>query len=474
MKIVARKNVRTRLTLWYVSILAVVLALYVALVFVFQYGLLERQMYHDEVQDVETVEGLLNFDQGGTLKLQQNYYSHPQSHLLIDRLMEVRDLSGAVLYRSETLRGMPLGGPTQAGEGEGTFNQRVAILSDGTHVFMISHVHSMQGKTVLIRLGYSLSALYDRMRQFFILLLLALPVALLAAGFAGLKIAKKALQPLQQMAERAEQITASNLHDRLEIENEHDELGHMARVFNQLLQRLEAAFAQLRRFTADAAHELRTPLSSIRTVGEVALQQSDKTDDYREALGSILEETGRLNQTIEGLLLLAKAEVSQPQSSDTEFFLPELIDEILALLSVLIEERNLTIAEDRSALQGSAVRANRSLMRIAVMNVLHNAVKFSPTGSIIRVSCRTVVSPKHSVELSVQDEGPGLRPDEYQQVFERFFTSSHQATHSGIGTGLGLSIAKLAIERNGGEISFDESILAGALCIIRIPTARAL
>jgi signal transduction histidine kinase len=469
MKILPARNVRTRLTLWYVSVLAIVLALYIALVFAFQYALLERQMYHDEVQDVETVEGLLAFDQAGTLQLQQDYYSHPQSHLLIDRLMEVRDLSGAVLYRSETLNGMSLGGSTLAGEGDGKFNQRIVKLSDGTHVFLISHVHSMQGRTVLIRLGYSLSAFYDRMSQFFILLLIALPVALVVAGFAGFGIAKKALQPLEQMAERAEHITASNLHDRLEIENEHDELGHMARVFNQLLQRLEEAFEQLKRFTADAAHELRTPLSSLRTVGEVALQQSTRTEDYREAIGSILEETDRLNHTIEGLLLLAKTEASFPVQKEQLIFLPELVDEILATLGVLIEERNLSIVEDRKGLKGSSVKADRNLVRVALMNVFHNAVKFSPDDSTLTVTCTIAPGFEDFAEVSIQDEGPGLAIAEHRRVFDRFFTSSRKETAFGSGTGLGLSIAKLAVERSGGQIFFDETVNCGARCVIYLP-----
>jgi heavy metal sensor kinase len=469
MKILAAKNVRTRVTLWYVSILAVVLALYIALVFSFQYALLERQMYHDEVQDVETVEGLLFFGYAGTLQLQQNYYSHPQSHLLIDRLMEVRDLSGTVLYRSGTLNGMSLGGPSFAGEGEGTFNQRVERLSDGTHVFLISHIHSMQGRTLVIRLGYSLSAFYARMWQFLTLLLIALPVALLVAGFAGFKIAKAALQPLEQMAKRAEQITAHNLHDRLEIENEHDELGHMARVFNQLLQRLQEAFEQLKRFTADAAHELRTPLSSLRTVGEVALQQTGGPEEYREAIGSILEETARLNETIEGLLILAKTEASQPGENDTEFFLPELVDEVLTLLGILIEERNLTVVEERSHVENLPLCADRSLVRIALLNVVHNAVKFSPPGSSLRVGFAAGSEPMPFAEVSVQDQGPGLSAGEYERVFERFFTGSREKSAAQGGTGLGLSITKLIIERNGGRVFFDETTRGGARCVIRLP-----
>jgi signal transduction histidine kinase len=170
-------------------------------------------------------------------------------------------------------------------------------------------------------------------------------------------------------------------------------------------------------------------------------------------------------------LLLAKAEISQPGEKESLFFLPELADEVLGLLSVLIEERNVTVVEDRVGLENLPVRADRSVVRIALMNILHNAVKFSPEGSVLRVRCTTERATGLFAKVSVQDEGQGIAPDEYEKVFERFFTSSRDATASGSGTGLGLSIAKLAIERNGGQIFFDTKLLRGACCIILIPLA---
>jgi heavy metal sensor kinase len=451
-----------------VTVLAVLLALYISLVFIFQYAVLTRQIYHDEVQDVETVEGLLFFDQQNVLHLKEDYHSHPRSHLLIDRLMEVRDLSGNVLYRSDPLHGASLGGPSMPQEGDGTFNQRVIKMADGERVFLISHLHGMQGRTVLIRLGYSLSLFRDRMEQFFALLLVALPAGLLLAGFAGYAIAKRALKPMEEMAARAEQITASNLHDRLEIENEHDELGHMARVFNHLLGRLEQAFEQLRRFTANAAHELRTPLASLRAVGEVALQEAISTEEYREAIGSILEETGRLNQTIEGLLLLAKAESTQPGQAKSSFPVPELMREVLNLLGVLIEERNVTIREEYHDHDDLVVHADRSLVRIALINVIHNALKFSPQSSTLKINY--AAEPAYA-QISIHDSGPGISPEDHQLVFERFFTSSSSTTSQNNGSGLGLSIAKLVLERDKGRIAFDTGVRQGARCVIRLPLA---
>ena len=469
-----RQQLRTRLTLWYVLMLGCILAFYVTLVFLFQYATIKRQIFHDEVQDVETVEGLLSFDTEGVLHLQQNYFSHPRSHLLVDRLMEVRDLSGIVLYRSPALRGMSLGSRSSLpSEGDDSFDERVERLSDGTQVFLISHTHPVQGRMVLIRLGYSLAAFRDRMRQFLGVLLIALPATLILAGFAGYLIAKRALRPLEEMAARAETISASNLNHRLDLANPDDELGHMARVLNHLLDRLEQAFHQLQRFTADAAHELRTPLACIRSEGELALRaEGHSGEQYREVIGSILEETSILNQTIEDLLMLAKVEATPSGTSKDTFSLVQLTSEVLGVLEVLTEEHDVVIEQEASDPRLVVVHADRGLMRAAIMNVLHNALKFAPPHSRIYVRYADSTVRSGFAEISFEDEGPGIRPSEREQVFDRFFTSGARETSPMAGSGIGLSIAKLAVERSDGEIFFDPHAAKGARCVIRLPASR--
>jgi signal transduction histidine kinase len=467
-------NIRTRLAVWFVAILTGILTIYIAVVFSFQYFLLERQIFHDEIQDVETVEGLLYFDAAGALHLQDNYHSRPQSHLLEDRLMEVRDQSGVILYRSATLHDMILGGATFPDEGATSYNERSIAIADGTHVLLISHLHPVQNKLVLIRLGYSLEPLHDRMLHFFFLLLLATPIALVAAGFAGYRIARRALRPLDLMAARAEQITAINLHDRVTVENPHDELGHMARVLNHLLDRLQQAFSQLQRFTADAAHELRTPLAAVRALGETSLLETQNAEEYRETIGSMLEETIRLNQTIDGLLLLAKAELGQTDKQQSPFSLPVLAKEIITLLDVLLEERNITVVQEGDTSLFEEIIADRSLVRIAFLNVLHNAIKFTADGSKLLIVYSFEERENNNFQkVCIHDKGPGIPPAERERVFDRFYTSSSTPTANRSGAGLGLSIAKLIVDRSGGRIFFDEPQLAqGASCCIELPILK--
>jgi heavy metal sensor kinase len=462
-------SIRARLTLWYVGVLAVMLLVYAVIVFAFQYATLTNQIFHDEVQDIVTVEGLLYFDGHGILQLRQDYYSRPQSHLLIDRFMEVRDLSGDTLFRSATLNGLSLGGPNQPNEGDASFNEHILRLADGRHVFVISHIHGMDGRVLLIRLGYSLVPLRDRMVQFLVILLIAIPLVLGIAALAGQSIAKRVLLPLDQMATRAASITANNLSDRLILQNPNDELGHMGSVFNRLLERLEQSFQQLQRFTADAAHELRTPLASLRAVGEVALQKEEESESYREALSSILEETSRLNELVDSLLLLARAEVASGANHTDVFAIGEPVHEILNMLSILIEDRHISVVHAGVDDSRTAVKANRGLIRVALLNVLHNALKFSPDPSVLKITYHHQHE-QQSIQMMVEDEGPGIAPGEHERIFERFFRGQEQPKQSISGAGLGLAISRLIIERSGGSIRFDETATdGGARCIIQLP-----
>jgi signal transduction histidine kinase len=185
-----------------------------------------------------------------------------------------------------------------------------------------------------------------------------------------------------------------------------------------------------------------------------------------------LEESIRLNQTIDGLLLLSKAETAQADSQATPFSLVELVHEILSLLEVLIEERHITVTEENQTAVPKPLVADRSLIRVALLNVLHNAIKFSPDQCNLRIAYSVV--DRHGIAfycVSIHDSGPGILPGEYQRVFERFFISGVYQGSTYRGAGLGLSIAKLIIDRAGGRISFDENAAQGANCLIELPAS---
>jgi heavy metal sensor kinase len=329
----------------------------------------------------------------------------------------------------------------------------------------------LEGKSLLIRLAYSTEPLNRRLTGFLGLLLLALPAALVASAFAGYRMAGKVLNPLEQMARQTEQITASRLHARIPAENPDDELGHMARVLNGLLQRLEESFEQLKRFTSDVSHELRTPLASIRSVGEVGLQKDHSPERYRDVIGSMLEEVSRLTHMVDTMLTISRADAGQIKLHKTTFSLMQLLGEVIGLVGVLAEEKKqaLYLAGDDSI----CIHADRTFLRQAIVNLLDNAVKYSPIGSAIRIRLKCLpLDPSNVswVELTIEDEGPGIPKEVAARVFDRFYRVDEARSREAGGSGLGLSIAKWAVDAHGGGIGLKPVTTGGCAFYIRLPS----
>ena len=464
--------IRIRLTLWYIAIFSVLIALYVCAACAIQYWQLNDQLYHAEVQDMETVEGLLYFDASGVLHLDEDYHSHPWSRLLLERFMEVFDPQGNVLFRNEKLNGRSLGGAPLPEEAAVSHFARRFRLPDGTHVLAVSHFHPVQGKRVLIRIAYSTEHLRVRVLEMLAVLMLVLPLALIAAGYAGYRVAGKALTPISAMAALTEQITARQLSRRIPVENPHDEFGRMACVLNDLLKRLEESFQKLQRFTSDVSHELRTPLASMRSVGEVGLQQEHSGEEYRDIIGSMLEEVARLTSMIDTLLTISQADSGAVRLNRTVFPIMDLVEESVAVVSVLAEEKKQTIVVGGD--DALLVSADRGFLRMAVINLLDNAVKYSFPDTAIHVRVELLngeAGKSRQLNLAIKDEGPGIPPAEARRVFDRFYRLDESRARDTGGAGLGLAIAKWSIEAHGGSILLESVPGNGAVFSIRLPLA---
>jgi heavy metal sensor kinase len=297
---------------------------------------------------------------------------------------------------------------------------------------------------------------------------LAVPIILALAGIGGYVLAKRVLAPLEKMTSRAEEITSERLHDRLPTGEVDDELGHLARVFNNLLARLEQSFAQLRRFTADASHELRTPLTAIRSVGEVALQKDGSREEYRDTIGSMLEEVNRLTALVESLLTISRADAGRIQLHPTVFPALDLAREAAGLFEVLVEEKDqrIVVAGD----EGIDVKGDRVFLRQALVNIIHNAVKHSPIGGEISVSVHAE-SPG-TVLIEVADSGPGIAPEHSEKIFDRFYRADESRSREAGGAGLGLSIAQWAVRVHGGNIQLLTGLGTGCTFQICLPAPR--
>jgi heavy metal sensor kinase len=380
-------------------------------------------------------------------------------------LVEILSPDGNILYKNERLGEQTLGLDPVQDEGAGGYSPRTVHLADGTALRVVSRRHTLDGHPLLIRLAYSQQNIWSRFTELTAAWLLALPIVLALAGLAGYALARRALNPLEEMACRAETITSEQLHERLPIGDEKDELGHLARVFNNLLARLEQSFEQLRRFTADASHELRTPLTSIRSIGEVALQTDGTKAAYRDTIGSMLEEVNRLTALVENLLTISRADSGRIQLQPTIFSAMDLARESAALVDVLVEEKHqrLTVAGDEDV----SLNADRVFLRQAMVNVIHNAVKYSPEGGIISVGVRR--NADQSVVVEIADNGPGVAPEHVAKIFDRFYRIDSSRSREGGGAGLGLAIAQWAVRVHGGEIRLQSWAGSGSTFQILLP-----
>jgi heavy metal sensor kinase len=455
------KHVRTRLTLWYVAILAGVLLIYGASTCAIVLLQLRSQVDHLATEDLETVEGFLSFGSDGKLGLRNDYHYHPNTTEVQQRFLEVRSEDGTLLYKSEGLGERVLGGKPEPREGVDFYSRRSIRLADGTRVRRISRRHVIDGHPLLIRVGFSEDPMWQRFWQLALGLLVGLPLALGLAGFGGYYLARRALSPVERMALRAREITAERMGARIDVENPLDELGLLAQAFNETLARLESSFEQLKRFTADASHELRTPLTAIRSVGEIGIQQDGDRDHYREVIGSMLEETERLSRLVENLLTISRADSGQIRLKQSTIALMPLVQGASSLLDVLAEERRQTLSIDGD--DSIYVEADGVILRQVVINLLDNAIKYSSQGG--HISVRVVHSDPGFACVEVEDCGPGIPPEHRDKVFDRFYRIDEARSREAGGAGLGLALAKWGAEAHGGRIELDSTKTG---CIFRL------
>jgi heavy metal sensor kinase len=462
----APRHIRTRLALWYIVVLAGVLCFFAAGTAVLLYVDLRGQLARHTIEDIETVEGLLYFGPNGSLHFHDDYHNHAESKQIQERYLEVLSTDGRVLFKNDRLGDLALGGAVFESEGRGGYSERADRLADGTRVILVSRRHSTEGRAILIRNAYSVEPIWRQLEQLLVAFLAALPIALACAGLAGIRLARRVLEPLATMARRAEEITPDRLDERLPVENPEDELGQLGRVFNNTLDRLEDAFQQMRRFTADASHELRTPLTAIRSVGEVRLQQNASREEYRETIGSMLEEVNRLTRLVEHLLSISRADAGQIQLQRQPVAIMALARESAAMLEVLVEEKSQRLVVDGD--EQAAVMGDPLILRQAIVNILHNAIKFSPVHGDISVSAKMNGD---GVCIRIADSGPGISEEHRGKVFERFYRVDKARSSENGSAGLGLSIAQWAVQAHGGKITLETQEGCGSVFQIYLPAS---
>lgn len=413
----------------------------------------------------ETEAGVLAADPAAPAVVREPAHGAPALERL-DRLVQVIDARGAVLARSANLSAasLPVSPAMLAGLARG--EQIFETLPDfgGEPVRLVSV--PVAGGTRAVLVAGSLDDVRSVMRAA-ALWFAAMAVALLAAvGIAGYWLTGGAFRAIDRVVVRARGIGDTNLGERLPHPGTDDEIGRLVDTLNAMLARLETAFDTQRRFTADASHELRSPLSRLRAEIEITLRHPRERDEYLEALRSCLEEAERLTRLTDELLLLARLDAAQERAPTDPVALATVVDWVVGHMTPVADARRIVLAVEASP--HAVVRMASGQVALVLNNLVGNALKFSPSQGVVTI--RAAVDGEEVV-LSVSDTGPGIAPDEFTKIFERFYRGSSTRAADVDGTGLGLALARSIVQAHGGRIAASNLPDGGALFSVRLPLA---
>jgi heavy metal sensor kinase len=427
-------SIRVKLTVWYVCILGLVFA---ALA-IATYAVFVRAMESETRNNLAEIRAdFANF----VKRLRAEAPRGSSAETSINEALKefnFRDYRFAVYSENGQLIGSTLDDAPAAESLVAANGNRLKEISiAGERYGLTDGLLELNGKKYRLLAFYSLAdqaAVEARIATSF---LIGAPILLILAGLGGYLLARQGLNPIAVMGEQAKKIGARNLHERLPIANPNDEIGNLATLFNQLLDRLDQEFERQRRFMADASHELRTPLAIVRGESEVALQKDVRSDEeYRESLRVVNDEAKRLSKIVEDLFTLARVDSGNIKASFREIYVDEVVDECVRRIRTLADKRKITVTFESEEF---TAQGDEALLQQLFLNLLDNALKYNHEGGRITVIAR-------SGTVSVANTGPEIPEDLKGMIFERFYridkAHSRQAESFTSGAGLGLSIAR--------------------------------
>ena len=335
--------------------------------------------------------------------------------------------------------------------------------TDGMFRVLVAET-SLAGLPSQVQVATSLAPVIAARERLVSWLLWAIPIAALLSFSGGYAIGRAALRPVENVVDVASRMDISRLSERLRVPPTADVLQRLAETFNEMLQRLEGSVERLDQFTADASHELRSPVSVIRTTAEIALRQAQTERDLRKSLEEIHDETTSLTELLQDLLQLARSDGSDIATEPLD--LGSVADEVCQQYRDRAGKRRLDLEQDPS---GAIVHGHLPSLRRLLIILLDNAIQHTTEAVSIEVAIRTAGD---DVVLSVADTGEGIPEDKIHRVFDRFYRADPSRSRSKGGFGLGLSIAKWIAESHGGVIEARSENGKGSTFSVRLRRAH--
>ena len=460
-------SIRFRLTIWYLTILALGLGVFA----VGNWFAMRNSAFHaidDSLED--RIRGVLKFMQLqiaslSPLEIRDEFREHSVLGPGGD-LFQVCDEQGRWLYRSAVLENsqIPIRLPGAASD-QPIYENR--LVQDTPVRFATQRVR-VNGQLYTVQVAASLKEFNEALERFRLTLWLTGPLLLIAAGLGGYLISRRALRPVDQITIAAESISISNLSERLEVRNTSDELQRLSETLNRMLARLNASVQRISLFTADASHELRAPVTLIRTTAELAVKNSRTNEEYREDMLQILDEAERTSRLIDTLLFLARADAGGSELQHELTDISTCAREAVRQVHRFAAERTMSVELDLST-GPVVVHGDGEAIRRLCFILVENAIKYTPPGRAVQI--RLKAENGDSV-LTVGDSGIGIAQSDIPHIFDRFWRADKvRSPGTNGGAGLGLSIARWIVDQHHGSISVRSTLGQGSTFEVRIPLA---
>jgi len=460
------RSIRFVLTLWYSLVLLVAFVIFGSSIYVYLEHLLVSTLQDNLVAEMNWIERTLEVERrtatGGrstatqSERIEETIQGHltrgPRNYIVLITLED-----SLIVYESENLGERRLIADTV---NLGT--TRFAKLSDKEYNQI--YVAARRNPPFIVQVAYPERPVSIALEHVFSILILLGPIVLIFSFSGGWILSGIILRPIGQITEMTRRITAQNLNERIPPRAVSDELGNLIQTINNMIERLQGSFDQIRRFSMNVAHELKTPLTILKGESELALSRSPTAEEAQELVTTYLEETVRLSRIVDDLLTLAKADAGQMKIQHEPVRLDLLMEELLEdglILTTNKETEVELVANEQVTIQGDEARL-RQLLR----NLLMNAVQFTSPGDVIRLSCKRS---SDGAAVAVQDTGIGIPLELQDSIFEPFFRvdTSHRRAHGG--SGLGLSIARWIVEAHHATIRVSSKLGEGSSFTIIFP-----
>lgn len=462
-------SIRSRLTAWHVAVLGFFLILFSILLYVFLSKRLHESIDNSLKVSANVIQkaALLEYSRTPLPGLDL-FFDQFLGYSNINKFYRIYDGSGHVDSRSKGIDAskFPLTQDAYSRATQGKMTYETFKLVPWHRVRVITMPVIRNDNLVnLIQVGTSLKAVEHTLKNLRIFLFTAIPCALILSTLGGRFMATRALKPVAEITSTAQDIAhGANLSRRIPIPEVQDEIGNLARTFNEMMNRLEKSFNQVRQFSSDASHELRTPLTVLKGQSELVLSKPRSKAEYQEVLSSNLEEINYMSRVLEDLLILSKGDEGKVSLEKEPVELGSIVEEVSRQGEIFADEKEVKII--LAYLEPVTILGDAHRLKQMVWILLHNAVKFTPSGGEIKITLQDL---DDTVYFTIRDTGIGIPEQDLPKIFDRFYRVDKARSRMDGGSGLGLSICKHIVDRHHGTVDVESKLGEGTKFKIRFP-----